>query len=327
VNLALALIKQKGIVEAESDLLATIQQSPNDAQAYMALGVVRNKAGKNADAIAAFRRAVELQPDSSDAHLNLGMALVLQFDRKDGLSELREAVRLSPDSAAAHLSLGHFYFETAQYDDARKELEIATRLQPTLEDGFYFWALTERQTNNFKAAAELLRKAIRLNPNNAATQILLGQNLEKLGRTAEAIEHWKQALRIDPNQSQALYNLARSLSRAHDPEAQRYQNRLLELENREQLTDEVELLRSFALQAGKAENWPQAVEQLQQALQLCGDCKEAAVLHKNLAFFYEQTGKLTEAEVELEKTLALDPQDTKAQQGLAQLHSLTGSAP
>jgi Tfp pilus assembly protein PilF len=66
---------------------------------------------------------------------------------------------------------------------------------------------------------------------------------------------------------------------------------------------------------------------LQQALQLCGECKDAALLHKNLAFFYEKTGKLSDAEAELEKTLALDPNDTKAQQGLAQLRSLTTAAP
>ena len=166
-----------------------------------------------------------------------------------------------------------------------------------------------------------------LNPENADAQFLLGQSLAKLGRTAEAIEHWKHALRIDPNQSQAMYSLARNLDRARDPEAPRYQHQLQEFEEREQLTDRIELLRSFALQAGKAGNWPQAIEQLQQAIQLCKACKDAALLHKNLAFFYEKTGRINEAESELEKTLAIDPQDTKAQLALEQLRSVLASAP
>ena len=124
-----------------------------------------------------------------------------------------------------------------------------------------------------------------------------------------------------------MYSLALNLNRAHDPEAPRYQHQLQELEEREQLTNQIELLRSFALQAGKAGNWPQAIEQLQQALQLCQACKGAALLHKNLAFFYEKTGRINDAESELEKTLAIDPQDIKAQLALAQLCSLLASVP
>jgi tetratricopeptide (TPR) repeat protein len=327
VNLALTLVKQAGVDEAKRQLNAWIQHDPNNAGVYMALGVVCTRSGQGRDAMAAFRKAAELEPDSSDAHLNLGMALILQFDRQNGLPELKQAVRLNPQSAAAHLSLGHFYFEDGNQDEARREFLIATRLEPTLEDAYYFWALVERQTNNYRRAADLLQKAVAINPDNANTQFLLGQCLEKLGRTDEAIKHWKEAIRIDPEQSEALYNLARALNRMHDPEAQRYQSRFDELEKRNDVTDRVQLLRSFALEAGKAQNWPRAIEQLQQALELCEACASAALLHKNLAFFYEQTGKFREAIEELQKVLAITPGDEKAQQALSDLRSLPSANP
>jgi tetratricopeptide (TPR) repeat protein len=327
VNLALALAKNGGADEAERQLNAWLQQDPNNAGIYMALGVAYTSAGKSAQAAAAFQKATELQPESSDAHLNFGMALILQFDRKDGLHELKEAVRLNPQSAAAHSSLGHFYFEEGSYDDAQWEFGIATRLQPTLEDAYYFWALVERQTDNYGKAVELLQKAVTLNPNNANTQFLLGQCFEKQGRTEEAVKHWKEALRIDPEQSEALYNLAKGLKKIHDPQAQAYQNRFDELQKLKEIKDRVELLRSFALEAGKAQNWPKAIEQLQQAIELCGKCVSAPILHKNLAFFYEQTGKMNEAKSELEKVLQLTPGDKKAQQALADLRSLPDSQP
>jgi hypothetical protein len=49
------------------------------------------------------------------------------------------------------------------------------------------------------------------------------------------------------------------------------------------------MLRSFALEAAKAQNWPEAISQMQQSIQLCGDCPHAALLHKNLALFYRST--------------------------------------
>ena len=134
-------------------------------------------------------------------------------------------------------------------------------------------------------------------------------------------------MRIDPDESEALYSLARTLNKLHDADAQNYQNRFDELERRKEVTDRVELLRNFALEAGKAQNWPRGIEQLQQALDLCGKCSSAALLHKNLAFFYEQIGKIREAEQELEKVLAITPDDAKAKEALSDLHNLLSTQP
>jgi tetratricopeptide (TPR) repeat protein len=250
------------------------------------------------------------------------MALILQEDRKNGLHELNEAAGLNPNLAGPHLSLGHFYFEAGDYAKARSELRTAIKLEPTLEDSYYFLALVEKQDNNVALAASLLQKAVALNPGNANAQFLLGQNLEKLGKTGEAIQHWKQAVLADPNQSQALYNLARALNKLHDPDARQYQDCFDALQQRDQVADRVELLRRFALESGKAQNWPQAIAQLKEAVQVCGQCSGAAHLHKNLAYFYQQTGKLSEAQDELEAAVTLDPSDGVAKDALAALRAL-----
>lgn len=86
-------------------------------------------------------------------------------------------------------------------------------------------------------------------------------------------------------------------------------------------------MRSFALEAGKAENWPQAIAQIQNAIQVCGSCSNAVRLHKDLAFFYERTWRFNDAEKELQKAIALDANDRDAQNALAMLYSLTNLAP
>jgi len=149
----------------------------------------------------------------------------------------------------------------------------------------------------------------------------LGQSLEKLGMQREAIEHWKQAIRADPNHLGALYNLATILSRLHDPQAQKYLDRFVELQQSEQVTDRVRLLRSLAMEAGKAQNWPMAIEKLQEAIRLCGQCSRGALLHKNLAFFYKTTGQINAAEEELCRAIALDPNDGNARKALAALQN------
>jgi len=135
----------------------------------------------------------------------------------------------------------------------------------------------------------------------------------------------KLALQADPNHSQALYNLARALEKQHDPEAQQYQQRFDDLQKQQQTTDRVQQLGNFALEAAGAQNWPQAVEQMQEAIQLCGACADAAHLHHNLGLFYCKTGKFKEAEAELQKAIDLDPDDADARKAIAIVENLRSS--
>jgi tetratricopeptide (TPR) repeat protein len=317
VNFGLLLAQHGQVARGEQQLRAAIQIDPGDPAAYTALGMIQGKTGRGAEAVESFRKVVALQPDAADAHLNLGIALVDQYDRAGGFKEFQQAASLAPQSPAVHYNLGRFYFETAQYEDARKELEQAVRLDPNDAPALYFLALAAKQDNDLARSSELFEKLLVLQPENPDAQFLLGQNLEHQGNTSEAVAHWKLALQADPNYSQALYNLARALKKANDPEAQKYQDRYDQLQKDQQISDRVQQLGNFALAASNAQNWPQAFAQMQEAVQLCGACPEAGHLHKNLGWMYFRTGKLAEAEKELGIALRLNPNDGDAKQALA----------
>lgn len=230
-----------------------------------------------------------------------------------------EAARLDPKLASAHYNLGRFYFETGKYEDADKELESAIHLQPDYAGALYFLALAAKQENQLERSNLLLKKVVTLQPNNADAQYLLGQSLEHSGDNASAVQHWKAAVQADPNHSQALYNLARALNRMHDPQATRYQERFDALQKSQQIADRVSELGNFALEAANAQNWPQAVAQMNEAIELCGNCPQSAHLHKNLGLFYSRTGNIGEAKKELRAALQLAPNDADAQNALAML--------
>jgi tetratricopeptide (TPR) repeat protein len=322
VNLGLIMAKQGAFPQAAEQFQRALKVDPQNEGAYTALGMLQAKTGRGKEAVDTFREAVALAPDSADAHLNLGIALVDQYDRTGGFKEFSEAVRLNPSLAAAHYNLGRFFYENGKYGDAQRELETACHLQPNFASALYFLALTETQNNQRERSTELLRQVVALRPENADAQYLLGQNLERAGKTTEAIEHWKAAVQADPGHSQALYNLARTLNKLHDPEAAQYQARFDALQKSQQITDRVEQLGNFALEAANANNWPQAFEQMTEALQLCGSCPQSAHLHHNLGLFYGKTGKVEEAKKELQTAIALDPNDADAQKALVMLQSV-----
>ena len=55
------------------------------ADGWHALGLAEREAGRDDQAIAAFRKAVEIRPDHAEAHLSLGMALMSRENFADGL--------------------------------------------------------------------------------------------------------------------------------------------------------------------------------------------------------------------------------------------------
>ena len=319
VNLGLLMAQQGTFAEAEQQFRTAIAVDANYPDAYAALGMLQAKTGRGAEAVKSFQRALALEPNSARAHLNLGIALVDQFDRHDGFKEFSEAARLDPKSAAAHYNLGRFFFETGKYEEADKELSTAIRLQPDHPGAFYFLALAAKQENQVERSTELLKRVVALQPDNADAQYLLGQNLEHSGDSTAAIQHWKAAVQADPNHSQALYNLAKSLNKIHDPEAKQYQYRFEALQKSQHIADRVSELGNFALEAANAQNWPQAMEQMNEAIQLCGNCPQSAHLHKNLGLFYGRTGNIGEAKKELYTALQLAPNDSDAQNALVTL--------
>ena len=212
-----------------------------------------------------------------------------------------------------------------KYEDAARELGAAVRLQAQYPDALYFLAMTAKQQNQPERATELFEKVVALEPTNANAQYLLGQNLEHSGDLPGAIQHWKLAVQADPNHSQALFNLAKYLNKIHDPDAKQYQDRFDQLQKNQQISDRVAELGNFALEAAKAQNWPQAFQQMKEAIELCGNCPESAHLHKNLASFYGQTGNLSQAQQELRTVLQINPNDADAQSALAKLDGAQSS--
>src|SRR5262245_15329733 len=66
------------------------------------LGMVRFRQGCPEDAIACYRRVLELQPELAQVHNNLGNVLKSQRQSEEALACYAEALRLEPDFPEAH---------------------------------------------------------------------------------------------------------------------------------------------------------------------------------------------------------------------------------
>lgn len=103
---------------------------PTPEFAYFNLARIHEQQGKVPEAIAEYKRALDIRPDYVDAHHNLG-TLYLQQGKLDlAIRAFREATRLEPQGAIYQRSLGIAYLQAGKREEARRALQRALELQP-----------------------------------------------------------------------------------------------------------------------------------------------------------------------------------------------------
>jgi len=101
------------------------------AREAMQTGLAKARAGDRQAAIAALRRAVEIDPEYVAALNNLGVQLRLAGDIAAAETELRRATEIAPLDYFSHFNLGTLLYDSGRFSDAAAALEQAALADPT----------------------------------------------------------------------------------------------------------------------------------------------------------------------------------------------------
>ena len=131
-DIGVGALADNNFSKAISELEIAVQEDPQNARGYHALGSAYLAAQQTDRAIVAFRRAVELNPRLSDAYNNLGGAYMQQQMWDLAIDAFRKALAnpqyLSPQQA--YMNLGNIYFIQKRYDLAAEEFQKLTDASP-----------------------------------------------------------------------------------------------------------------------------------------------------------------------------------------------------
>jgi tetratricopeptide (TPR) repeat protein len=85
------------------------------------LGTFHSQRGRHEEALALYRRVLQLNPAEYLAHLNIGETLLHLGQRQEAIASIRRAVELKPNLAVTHCVLGHALREDGQFAEALAE--------------------------------------------------------------------------------------------------------------------------------------------------------------------------------------------------------------
>ena len=133
------------------------------AAEYFARGVMLEEdPHSQSEAIAAYRKVLELDPEHAAAYINLGTLYYNRQDYAKAESHYRKAVEADPRYALAYFDLGNVLDETGRAGEAVKSYKTALQLAPTYADAHYNLALAYEKTRQPRKALQHWRSYLKL---------------------------------------------------------------------------------------------------------------------------------------------------------------------
>lgn len=152
---------------------------------------------KYRQAIAAFKKSLELHLENKDTFYYLGYAYFREKNYQEAINAYLSAISANPDNADAYFELGLSYAGLEKYEQATDSYKTAIKLDPESAEVYYCLGVSCDQTKEYHSAIEHFKKAIELNPRVNRYYHSLGFTYECIKQHDSAIECFKKAIELE----------------------------------------------------------------------------------------------------------------------------------
>jgi superkiller protein 3 len=190
------LLSEGKVTEARKVFEEAVSDDPQDARAWLDLGLSREGLGEMASAQTAYRRAVEIDPAFPDPLNNLGVLLREEGKLDEAITVLERAVAIDPRLAAARFNLALAYEDKGRRDDAEREYLATIEQLPADPVPRINLAMMLLDVGRTEDAAVHLRAAAPMVRHDVLLSIAVGEGLRRARLPEEALPVLQNALQI-----------------------------------------------------------------------------------------------------------------------------------
>jgi tetratricopeptide (TPR) repeat protein len=222
-----------------------INEDPAYARAYAGLADCHNQLGTvliggqpptemRPIAIAAAKKALEIDPELPEAHAALAYARLYDWEWGTAEQGLQRAIQLNPSYASAHLWYAHFLSMRKRPDEALREVRLAQQLDPLspIIQTQVGWML--QHAERYDEAILVLRKVLETDPNYLWALWRIGSSYASKSMFQQGIDALEKAATLSQRSPSILGTLAETYGLAgRQVQAQKLLNELEALSRRQ----------------------------------------------------------------------------------------------
>lgn len=173
-----------------------IAKAPNSFEAYQLKGDIYLYAkNQTADALAAYRKAIQIKPDFLTGQVSVISVLLRQQDLEQATAQVEQLKKFAPSHPQTTYLEAQLVYQKKDFKLARTLAQQVLKSAPTSIQGLQLAGAVELQLNSLGQAQVYLSKALEAAPRLVLTRRLLVMTYLRAGQTAKALETLQPGLR------------------------------------------------------------------------------------------------------------------------------------
>ena len=217
LNAASRLAQAGRFAEAIEIYQRALRTAPEDAEATHFLGVCLFQSGRRDEGLPLVERSVRLAPANLMYRQNFGFMLAEAGELAAAERAFQEIIAREQENATAHNYLGMVRQRLGRFDDAIACYEKALRLRPEDPSAANNLGYCLLERGDVEGATPWLRRSVAADPGNPMGHNNLGNALREMGELRGAAECYRRAIALAPGFSNAHHNLSLTLRDLDDP--------------------------------------------------------------------------------------------------------------
>jgi tetratricopeptide (TPR) repeat protein len=189
---------------------ACLALDPTDYEAKSLIGAEQVASGKDKEALATLKEALDINPMHEPAY----ETLIRYYEKKNNKYELRllyeDMLENVGETIEIVTSLCKLTTNDRLYDLAFKHCQRGIALDPKVPENYVYMGIASRETGNTDKANAILKKAANDFPKSEVAQIAYAQHLEDQKNYIGSYNFYKRALEANKDSVQALVGLGNS---------------------------------------------------------------------------------------------------------------------